>query len=177
MAKTSFTKEADQFNEALGQLFNRAIRSALLAGLLAATKFTRHDSSNAAVHWMLAGADGRKSRPWQRKLGRIQDLRGTKGVRGPAREPVPPVGYRDDEGKNASAASAFVRDRETQEVLDRLVVGRSAETRFYFYSAVGEDEEYAENAQISEAGEAAVARTLEVAERHIAAGNVRRRAR
>ncbi|MBU0860281.1 MAG: hypothetical protein KJ667_10125, partial [Alphaproteobacteria bacterium] len=107
-----FSGQANQLADAVGQLFNRAIRSALLEGLEMAIRSTKHDSSNAAAHWMLAGES--KSRPWQRRLGKIRDLRGTKG----GRAPVAPVGFRRDGGKNLPATVRFVRERELKEVLD-----------------------------------------------------------
>lgn len=163
-----FSGQANQLADAVGQLFNRAIRSALLEGLEMAIRSTKHDSSNAAAHWMLAGES--KSRPWQRRLGRIRDLRGTKG----GRAPIPPVGFRRDGGKNLPATVRFVRERELKEVLDDLVSGRRPEFRFYFYNAVGADEGYSTNANIAEAGKEAVNRTIAAAARRIIAGNTRK---
>lgn len=163
-----FADQANRMADAVGQLFNRAIRSALLEGLEAAIRATKHDSSNAAAHWMLAGES--KSRPWQRRLGRVRDLRGTKG----GRAPVAPVGFRRDNGKNLPATVRFVRERELKEVLDDLVAGRRPEFRFYFYNAVGAEQDYATNANIDEAGNEAVSRTLAAAQRRIVAGNTRK---
>jgi len=164
-----FTAQANQMADFVGQLFNRAIRSALLEGLEAAVKATKHDSSNAAAHWMLAGEG--KSRPWQRKLGKVRDLRGTKA----GRAPVHPVGYRRDGGVNLPATVRFVRERELKEVLDDLVSGRRPEFKFYFYNAVGGEDEYSANARIEAAGAEAVNRTLAAAARRIIAGNTRQR--
>ena len=164
-----FQAEGERLGQYVGQLFNRAIRSALLEGLQAAVKSTKHDSSNAAAHWMLAGADGGKSRPWQRRLGTIQDMRGTK-----SRSPTPPVGYKGDGGSNSAETVRFVRERELKEVLDKLVKGHNPEFRFYFYNAVGGDDKYSANASIETAGGEAVNRTLLAAARRIIAGNTRK---
>ena len=166
-----FSDEANRMADFVGQLFNRAIRSALLEGLEAAVRATKHDSSNAAAHWMLAGES--KSRPWQRRLGKIRDLRGTKS----GRAATPPVGFRRDDGKNLPATVRFVRERELKEVLDALVEGHHPEFRFYFYNAVGADENYSTNANIDEAGKEAVKRVLAAAARRIIAGNTRKRGR
>lgn len=165
-----FTTQANQMADFVGQLFNRAIRSALLEGLEAAVRATKHDSSNAAAHWMLAGEG--KSRPWQRRMGKVRDLRGTRS----GRAPTPPVGYRRDEGANLPATVRFVRERELKEVLEDLVAGRRPEFRFYFYNAVGGEDEYAGNAAIEDAGAEAVKRTIAAASRRIIAGNTRQRA-
>lgn len=162
-----FSKAAEQFNIDLGELFNRAIRMALLAGLAMAVRTTKHDSSNAAVHWLVAARG--KSRPGGRKYGRIRDLRGTT-----TRPSVHPVGKRRDGGKNAALAERFVRNRELREVIEKLVAGRRPETVFYFYHALEPGEEYAENANIEDAGKAALAETLRVMQNRIAAGQARK---
>lgn len=170
----------------LGQLFNRSIRAALVAGLTAAVRATGHDSSNAAAHWMIAAEDGSKSRPWQRKTGKLNDFRGTRGSRGePARAPVAPVGYRRDRGKNASRTLKFVRERELREVVNKMVKGHTPEGRFYFYHPLAaglvadqesevDVEKYAERAKIESAGTSAVEATAQAFQRHFLAGNVRR---
>ncbi|MCY1362839.1 hypothetical protein D9M71_494100 [compost metagenome] len=169
-----FEAYGEQVGDYVGQLFTRAIQGALLDGLEMAVKATFHDSSNAAAHWMLAGADGNKSRPWQRKLGRITDMRGTLGIRGPARSPVFPVGYQGDEGINEGDTVKFVRQRELAEVIHKLVTGRKPEFRFYLFNAVGGDENYAGNANIEQAGQAGLDRILASATRRIAAGQTRK---
>lgn len=166
-----FSGQAKQLSDALGEVFNRALRASLLDGLATAVEMTKHDSSNAAAHWMLAGS---RSRPSARRLGRLKDLRGTLGIRSTARAPVFPVGYRDDGGIHKAETLRFVRERELKEVIDKLVSGRNPEFKFYFYNAAGDEAQYSYNANIQAAGEAAVQATIESAARRIAAGNARK---
>ena len=163
-----FSTATEQFNIDLGALFNRAIRMALLAGLAMAVRTTKHDSSNAAVHWLVAARG--KSRPGGRRYGKLRDLRGTA-----TRPGVPPVGKRRDGGKNAALAERFVRNRELSEVIEKLVSGRRPETLFYFYHPLEPGEEYTDNALIEEAGKAALAETLRVMQNRMAAGQARKR--
>lgn len=163
-----FSKQAEQFNLDLGLLFSRSIRMALLAGLVMAVRTTKHDSSNAAAHWLLAARSSR-SRPGQRKWGKLRDLRERAGISNP------PVGKRDSKGKNAALTERFVRDRELKEVLDKLVSGRRPETVFYFFNAIPADWHYGENANIEEAGAAAMAEVRRVFDMRIAAGQARKK--
>lgn len=186
-AKRKFSKLATSVGFDLAHLFNRAIKQSLIAGINAATLATVHDSSNAAVHWMVAGASGRTSKPWARALGSLKDLRGTLGRKGKrtGRRPVLPVGYRGDDGANKDVAVKFVTLRERGEVIDRLVAGRNPETRFKFYHALAEGRfseaysaeevgRYRNSANIDEAGNAAVAAALQAAERAVLAGQGRK---
>lgn len=182
-----FSDLADATVLDIGALFNRSIRAALVAGLVTAVRATRHDSSNAAAHWMVAADNGNKSRPWLRKTGKINDFRGTRGARGeePPRAPVAPVGYRRDNGKNFAATVRFVRERELKDVIQRLVQGRHPEAKFYFYHPLAEgmqseDSEiedldlYKERAKIQEAGESAVEAVGLAFQRNMLSGNVRK---
>lgn len=166
-----FEGQADRISDYLGQLLSRSIRRALLRGLETAVKETHHDSSNAAAHWMIGG---RGTKPGNRRLGKVKDMRGTLGVRGERRAPTPPVGYQGDEGQNETETLRFVRERELKEVLDKLISGRNPEFRFYFYNAVGGTSAYNHSANIQDAGAAAVAATIKHAEDQIAAGNKRK---
>lgn len=184
MAKGRFEEEAERAVVDLTRLFNRSIRAALVVGLVTAVRATKHDSSNAAAHWMVAADNGSKSRPWSRKTGKINDFRGTKGsATTDARAPVAPVGYRRDGGKHAAATVRFVRERELAEVINRLVQGRHPEGKFYFYHplAAGAESEavddvglYAERAHVEEAGNSAVEATAQAFHRNLMAGNVRK---
>lgn len=180
-----FSDMADLVVLDVSQLLNRSMRAAILTGLVTAVRSTTHDSSNAAAHWMVASDDGRKSRPWQRKTGKINDFRGTKGARGEegARAPTAPVGYRRDGGKNRGRTVTFVRERELREVISKIISGRKPDGRFYFYhplaaqdsSEVVEDlEKYKEAAGIEDAGNSAVEAASQAFARHFAAGNVRK---
>lgn len=162
-----FAKAADKFSVDLGELFNRGIRQALLAGLSEVQRQTKQDSSNAAVHWQLA-AKGR-SRPASRRFGKLRDLRGNK-----SRPGVPPVGRRGDNGINAGATERFVREREIKEVIEKLVAGRRPATVFYFHHPLQPGWRYFENAHIETAGQAALARTIQVLQNRIAAGQARK---
>lgn len=162
-----FSKQADQYSVDLGLLFSRTIRMALLAGLMMAIRVTKHDSSNAAVHWLIAAKN--RSRPSTRRYGKLRDLRGTSSRAG-----VAPVGKRRDAGKNAKLAERFARDREIREVLEKLVTGRRPETIFYFFNAIEPDSDYGKNANIREAGEAGLEETRRIFFNRIAAGNVRK---
>lgn len=162
-----FAKATAQFSADLGELFNRGIRQALLSGLAEAIRQTIHDSSNAAVHWQLAARG--YSRPGARRFGKLRDLRGNQ-----TRPGVPPVGRRGDHGINASATERFVRERELKEVIDKLVAGRRPATIFYFHHPLEPGWNYAENARIEEAGKAALARTIQVLQNRIAAGQARK---
>jgi hypothetical protein len=162
-----FAKQANELSVDLGALFSRAIRQAVMAGLVMALQVTKHDSSNAAVHWQVA-AKGR-SRPASRRYGQLRDLRETS-----TRPGVPPVGRRRDAGKNAKLAERFVRDKELREVVEKLVAGRSPETVFYFFNAIDPGSEYGHNANIEDAGRAAVEEVRRIFENRMAAGQVRK---
>lgn len=162
-----FRTMTDNFSLELNALFSRSIRRALLAGLTIAVQTTKHDSSNAAAHWLIA-AKG-KSRPGARTWGKLRDLRGTA-----KKSATAPVGKRRDAGKNAALTQRFVRDRELREVIEKMVAGRTPETVFYFYNAVPVDSEYERNANIDDAGRAAVQEVQRQFTNAIEAGNVRK---
>jgi hypothetical protein len=158
---------ADNLALDIGALYSRSIRRALLAGLAVAIQTTKHDSSNAAAHWLIA-AKG-KSRPASRTWGKLRDLRGTR-----ERPAVEPVGKRRDKGKNAKLAERFVRDRELREVVEKLVSGRTPETVFYFFNAVETGTEYERNAHIEAAGMAATQEVARQFQNAMSTGNVRK---
>lgn len=162
-----FKTMTDNFALNLSALFNRSIRQALLAGLVVAVQTTKHDSSNAAAHWLIAAKGA--SRPAGRKWGKLRDLRGTGSEPG-----TPPVGKRRDKGKNAKLAERFVRDRELREVIEKLVAGRTPETVFYFYNAIETGSDYEARANIAEAGMAATQEVARKFENAITSGNVRK---
>ena len=162
-----FAKQAQELSVDVGALFSRSIRQAILAGLVMAVQVTKHDSSNAAVHWQIA-AKG-KSRPSSRRYGTLRDLRQTS-----TRPGVPPVGRRRDAGKNAALTMRFVRDKELREVVEKLVVGRNPATVFYFFNALDPESEYGHNANIEEAGLSAVQEVQRIFENRMAAGQVRK---
>ena len=164
-----FKKQAEELNEYVAKLFSRAIQTGLLKGLEAAVRATVQDSGQAATHWMLAGANGSTSRPWQRKLSKLTYLRGTK-----SRAPVAPVGYRGDGGAHENEVVKFVRARELEEVLKKLISGRTPEFKFFFYNAVADVNNYRQNANILAAGQEAIDATLRYAEAQIAAANTRK---
>lgn len=163
-----FKVMTDNFALDLTAMFSRAIRRALLAGLVMAVQVTKHDSSNAAAHWLIA-AKGR-SRPASRTWGKLRDLRGTKD-----RAPVEPVAYRRSKGKNKMLAQRFVRDRELREVIEKLVAGRTPETVFYFYNAIDPGSEYERSANIEAAGLAATQEVARQFANAIQTGQVRKR--
>lgn len=163
-----FARLANQVSVDVGALFNRAIRQALLAGLTMAVSTTKQDSSNAAVHWMIA-AEGR-SRPASRKFGRLRDLRESA-----TRPANPPVGKRGDMGKNAAMTLRFVRDKELREVVEKLVAGRDPSTVFYFFNALDPNWRYGENANIDGAAKSAVQEVKRIFENRMAAGQVRKK--
>jgi hypothetical protein len=171
-----FQEDARRFGVSVGEVFNRAMRQALIAGLAMAIERTKHDSSNAAAHWMLGART--KSRPATRQpFGTVQDLRRTRNNAG-----YSPIGSRGDHGANAAAVLKFVREREIQKVLDQYLVGRKPPSEFFFYNAVadmtnpapGQETSYAERANIKNAGEAAVQATLREVQNRIAAGQARK---
>lgn len=169
MAK-KFARMADQVSLDIGALFNRAIRQALLAGLVMAVYNTKQDSSNAAVHWMIA-AEGR-SRPTTRRFGRLRDLRETA-----SKPATPPVGKRGDGGRNAAMTQRFVRDKEMREVIEKMVAGRDPAKVFYFFNALDPNWRYGENANIAAAGKSAVEEVRRIFENRMAAGQVRKKYR
>lgn len=169
MAK-KFARMADQVSLDIGALFNRAIRQALLAGLVMAVHNTKQDSSNAAVHWMIA-AEGR-SRPTTRRFGRLRDLRETA-----SKPATPPVGKRGDGGRNAAMTQRFVRDKELREVIEKMVAGRDPAKVFYFFNALDPNWRYGENANIAAAGKSAVEEVRRIFENRMAAGQVRKKYR
>lgn len=165
-----FRKLTDTMSVDLGALFSRAIRQALLAGVVMAVNRTHQDSSNAAAHWMIASTT--RSRPASRRFGKLRDLRGNKSRAG-----TPPVGRRGDRGTNASEVMRFVRDKELREVVDKLVSGRDPDTVFYFFNPLDPTWRYGKNADIAAAGAAAVQEVKRIFDMRVAAGNVRKRYR
>lgn len=178
MAKGKFERQA--YNQMLGMtaFFNRSVQKALKAGIEAAVKTTKHDSSNAAAHWQVAGANGARSRPGQRGFGVFKDRRQT-----PTREKTPPIGKRRDYGANFSETLKFVSAKERSDVIEKLASGRTPETKYYFYHGAfegrsafgaGELDTYIVNANLEEAGRAAVEAAFDVLNREFAAGNLRK---
>lgn len=199
MAKGKFREQADDMNFSLSMLQNSAIKKAMAAGVRAAVitdtggPSTVQDSSNAAVHWVVVPDKGTPRAPWKT----MRDLRARLG-RGKKRKGKRPpkvavVGHRgsnhgNGRGTDARALAAvakYLAARERREVLDRVVVGRLDPVRkFYFYNAIesgvfgkkGEDgayDDYAENANLEAAGNAAVAAALKAAEEAFVAGFAR----
>lgn len=158
-----FEKQAVALGDYLSQLFVRSIRAAILRGLDAATSITKHDSSQAAMHWMVAGIDRKTSRPMQRKYGKLQYIKGKA-----------PVGLRGAGGAQAAEVQKYVHQRELTDVINKLVAGRRPDFQLYFYNAVGEVSRYSENANIDKAGLAAVVETIRYAEAQFAAANTRK---
>ena len=178
MAKGKFLREAKANALGMEAFFNRSVQKALKAGIEAAVKTTTHDSSNAAAHWQVAGANGARSRPRQRGFGVFKDRRGTT-----TRAPQLPIGYRGDEGSVSGAVLKYVVTKEQGEVIEKLASGRFPETRFYFYHAAfdgkaefGESdlERHKDNANLQAAGEAAVEAAFDVLAREFAAGRIRK---
>lgn len=165
-----FEKQFTQFAVELEQLYSRAIRRALLAGLYTALDVTKHDSSNAAVHWLLVAK--MRSRPTTRRFGKLKDLRQTG-----TRAATPPVGKRGSMGAQKSRTITFVRDKELREVVDKFVSGRAPETKFALYTSIDPESEYGINANISEAGQAALATIKEIFDEQVKKGKVRVRFR
>ncbi len=158
-----FEDQAIAIGNYLSQLFVRSIRAAALRGLEAAVATTKHDSSQAAMHWMIAGMDAKTSRPWQRKFGKLQYVKGQA-----------PVGVRGAMGAQRDAVMKAVKDRELTEVLEKLVAGRKPQFQLYFYNAVGDVEAYSDRALIDRAGLAAIAETVRYAEAQFTAANTRK---
>ncbi|QBJ04565.1 hypothetical protein HOV23_gp009 [Pseudomonas phage Lana] len=165
-----FKTLTDNFALDISAMFSRAIRRALIGGLVVAVQTTKHDSSNAAAHWLIA-AKG-KSRPGSRVWGKLRDLRGTS-----SRPATPPVGKRRSYGANEIATVKFVREREMREVVEKLVAGRSPETIFYFYNAIATGTDYEHNAEIEAAGMAATQEVARQFNNAIQSGQVRKRYR
>lgn len=174
-----FRNQMREFSADISQLLNRNMQRALRAGIAEAVRKTRHDSSNAAYHWMVV-PDGPAPR---RAYTSIRDLRQTKGVRGPQRRRSGTVGLRGAGGANKGATIGHVRRREDEVVIRRAISGRKPPGKFHFYHALlsmksamptGDLEQYRKNADIEAAGEAAVAATLEAFKRYMAQGKVRK---
>lgn len=165
-----FTEQAKKFEVDLGQLFNRAIRAALIKGLEVAVSQTFQDSSNAAAHWTIK-AKG-KARTGGRAWQKLRDLRQTKG-----RKRTPPVGRRRALGIHREEAVTVVRGRELRDVIDKFVAGRKPAVDFSFYIPIDENSNYAKNLKgtLNTAGQAAVDRALDVLNRRIEAGMTRKR--
>lgn len=171
-----FSDAAQRFQVDLHELFNRAIRQALLAGLTLAVSQTKQDSSNAAAHWTIKVRGQQRSggRAWTR----LRDMRETQ-----ARRKAPGVGKRRDEGRNAAAALSMVRDRELRDVINKFVSGRSPSTIFSFFNPIEEGSEYSDSIDgstlkgmtLSEAGQAAVERVQDILQKRIIAGQTRKR--
>ena len=99
------------------------------------------------------------------------------------REKTPPIGKRRDFGANFSATLKFVSAKERSDVIEKLVSGRTPETKYYFYHGAFEDRhtfetneliDYLRNANLDEAGNNAVQAAFDVLAREFAAGNLRK---
>lgn len=150
-----FALQAQRIQLDVDRLTNRALRMSLREAVRVAVANTKHDSSNAAVHWMIA--EGSASRPGSRSYGTVKDLRET--LKGGKLHPL--VGNRRDAGSNRGEAIRGVVEREDAEVIRRYVRGRKRSNNFYLYHGlpskanVLEPEAYANRARIASAGRAA----------------------
>lgn len=171
MGSKKFSIAAEDLNSTIKYMFVGAIRRGVTEGFDVAVRFTRQDSSNAATHWLI-GVQG-KSNAASRVLGKPSDLRATKS--GGVKHPL--VGYRGehrtDSGASAAISDAIV-EREVNTIINVYAKGISPETGFYYFNALGESGEYAENADINFAGEQALAAAVAVFEREMSVANVRR---
>lgn len=162
-----FSLYADAKGELILDSVVASIRTGLAEGFKTTLKLTTHDSSNAAVHWLI-GVKG-KTRPGSRRpYGQYQDLRG-KGD--------PLVGVKGDAGKYKADAVEKILDKEIREVIAKHAAGNKPSTNFYFQNSVGNIDGYRENANIVEAGNAGIAQAVAVFEREIASGKVLKRRR
>ena len=164
-----------QFVESMKYQFVEAVRLAVRDALAIAIRNTVHDSSQAAFHWQV-GIQG-TTHPKDRFPGRggLQDMRG-----------ISPVGKRGDKGSNANLVEADVVDRELTGVIQKYLKGGSFPTKIFLYNTVGgldtapeagDRKSYAQNAQITAAGQAALDYALRSFQINFAMGNVRKRAR
>lgn len=190
-----FADEAMRFEVDLGQLFIRAIRQALVAGLAMAVRTTaavgkpeedsetpkggkkkrnrgtkkgEQDSSNSAAHWTIKARG--KTRTAGRAWLKLRDLRMTK-----TRKRTGPIGRRGDGGIHRKATIEFVRGRELKDVIDKFVAGRQPSFDFTFFNPIEESSEYGQNINLAEAGKAAVEETHRVLNLRIEAGKTRKR--
>lgn len=180
----------EQYTQAMAldleQLFNRGIRSAMRAALEAAAKVTTQDSSNAVVHWLI-GFRG-QGRGELGEFRNKRDLRGRHGLgkalKGKRSPRLSVVGYRGDKRRNnaeAQQAIRFVTDR-ARDTLRNGVVGKDRIDGFYLYNAVAmlttspdDGPSYADNANMEDAGVAGLEMAVQVMNRNMIAGNIRKR--
>lgn len=181
-----FKRQADLLIADIYGLYNRSLRLALRAAVRAAVDATKHDSSNAAYHWMIG--ERQYSRPASRREGLVRDLRARKGGRwtlqgrSSARPGSGTVGAKGDAGRRAYATQIAVVRRES-EVIDKYVVGRSPSREFYLYHGLIDGrleggasgaEVYKNRANIEAAGEAGRAAFKAAMERYMSEGQVRK---
>lgn len=147
-----FALKHEKIAQEVERLTNRALRQSMRTALRTAIEKTVHDSSNAAVHWMIAEAS--KSRPASRDMGTVKDLRETK--RDGKKHPL--VGSVRSHGSNRGKATSGVVDRETELVLRRYIFGHTRSTNFYLYhglpnnAEITDAQQYADRAKIEAAG-------------------------
>lgn len=161
-----FAAQADQLAETITQLFVASIRKGITDGLRMAVQTTRHDSSNAAAHWMVGFGS---QNIYGRKYGKLSDLRrgkdplvGSKGDK------------RTDRGMTADVNKAIVA-REVETAIEKYARGQKPELSYYYYNAAASNDRYATNAKIKEAGKQAVAESVASFNREISLpGNIRR---
>ena len=155
--------------------FVEAVRIAVRDALDIALRNTIHDSSQAAYYWQV-GIQG-VTNPKDRNPGRggVTNLKG-----------IPPVGHKGDKGSNSGQVIDGVMAREWETVVEKYIRGNAFPDKVFLYNAVGgltsnpgdgDQKSYAENAQISSAGEAALAYAARSFQLNMAMGKVRKRPR
>ena len=147
-----------------------AIRESVTAWLAVAVSSTLNDSSNAATHWQVGftSASGGGRRPAATKLGKGPlDFRPRKQGGGPKHSldgSENHVTYRGSKRiVTPPAVLASVLEREINSAISKLS-GSYAPTSIYFFNSVGNVSPYAKAALLEEAGQAAIAETLQAFE-------------
>ena len=159
---------AEDTKGSIRRMFVGAVRDAIADGFFVTLTTTYHDSSNAALHWMIGAG---RSSPSARKLGKVKDYRGGGDSL---------VGHRGDMRSYRSAEdtpSRAILRREVKTVVSKYLVGQRFPLQITFYNDAASIPNYEVNANLFLAGTRGLERVVQKFEQRISEGNVRKYSR
>lgn len=138
MSNRKFSLYANKFYEEMRQHYVETMREALKQAISVAVRNTHHDSSQAAMYWMV-GIEGHTN-PADRTPTNIpgEDSEGNVSTGNLAylHGWYRPVGFKGDGGSNAEAVATHVEAREAAQAIDKYIVGQVFPTKITLYNKV-----------------------------------------